>query len=62
MTPAEAVDSPMETETATRAEDPYLWDAPPSGMNYETWWNNNMDEAEDGDYMGVDEEYFGSHH
>ncbi|KZT21522.1 hypothetical protein NEOLEDRAFT_752890 [Neolentinus lepideus HHB14362 ss-1] len=61
MTPAEAVDSPMEAET-TITEDPYLWDAPPSGMNYGTWWSNSVDEAHDGDDMGVDGEYFGSRH
>jgi len=41
-----SVDCAMGADT-TGAEDPYLWDPPPSGMSYGTWWNNNEDKVND---------------
>jgi len=47
MVPAEGSSSVIQADTAN-SEDPYMSDAPPSGMSYMAWWGNNMDEAEDG--------------
>ncbi|KZT21516.1 hypothetical protein NEOLEDRAFT_1181681 [Neolentinus lepideus HHB14362 ss-1] len=59
---AKAEGSCMAVDTAS-TEDPYMWDAPPpGGMDYGKWWGNSVDETRDGDYMGVDGEYFGSRH
>ncbi|KZT21487.1 hypothetical protein NEOLEDRAFT_1181665 [Neolentinus lepideus HHB14362 ss-1] len=42
-----AMESPMAVDTAN-TEDPYMWDAPPGGIDYGKWWGNSVDETRDG--------------